>query len=104
MEDKWKTSSNLKTFGRGLKEDFNPANKSDNQPNKKLKFNHSSLALKLNAQNANGPLESAFLFAHDQLWLVTYVKKGKQARIQEKQTLNVTSGSWFFHLILKWYS
>ena len=60
-----KTSSNLKTFRRGLKEDFNPANKSGNQPNKKLKFNHSSLALKLNAQNANGPLESAFLFAHD---------------------------------------
>ena len=27
---------------------------------------------------------------------VTYVKKTKQARIQEKQTLNVTFGSWFF--------
>ena len=44
----------------------------------------------------NHPLVSAFLFANDQLRLVTYVKKGKQARIQEKQTLNVTSGSWFF--------
>ena len=39
------------------------------------------------------PLESAFLFAHDLLRQVNYVKKGKQARMQEKQTLNVTSGS-----------
>ena len=30
------------------------------------------------------------------LRLVTYVKKGKQARIQAKQTLNITSASCFF--------
>ena len=30
------------------------------------------------------------------LRLVTYIKKGKQARIQEKQTLNITSASWVF--------
>ena len=66
-------------------------------------FNHASLALKLNVQmqtvqqsmcsDLNHTLVSAFLLAHDQLRLVTYVKKGKQARIQEKQTLNVTSDS-----------
>ena len=32
------------------------------------------------------------------LRLVTYVKKRKQARIQEKQTLNITSASCFFFI------
>ena len=52
-------------------------------------FNHASLALKLNAQNANGSTIDVLAI------LVTYVKKGKQARIQEKQTLNITSASCF---------
>ena len=77
-------------------------------------FNHASLALELNNQNANGsiidvqwfksPFGVSFLFAHNWLRQVTYVKKGKQARIEEKQTLNFTSDSWFFYLILKWHS
>ena len=52
-------------------------------------FNHTSLALKLNVQNANGS-------TIDVLATTSYVKKGKQARIQEKQTINVTSASCFF--------
>ena len=65
-------------------------------------FNHTSLALKLNVQNANGS-------TIDVLATTSYVKKGKQARIQEKQTINVTSASCFlfvclfvFFFILKW--
>ena len=54
-------------------------------------FNHTSLALKLNVQNANGSTSDA-------LATTSYVKKGKQARIQEKQTINVTSASCFFFL------
>ena len=46
-------------------------------------FDHTSLALKLNVQNANGS-------TIDALATTSYVKKGKQARIQEKQTINVT--------------
>ena len=52
-------------------------------------FNHTSLALKLHVQNANGS-------TIDVLATSSYVKKGKQARIQEKQTINVTSASCFF--------
>ena len=52
-------------------------------------FDHTSLALKLNVQNANGS-------TIDALATTSYVKKGKQARIQEKQTINVTSASCFF--------
>ena len=54
-------------------------------------FDHTSLALKLNVQNANGS-------TIDVLATTSYVKKGKQARIQEKQTINVTSASCFFVL------
>ena len=56
-------------------------------------FNHTSLALKLNVQNANGS-------TIDALATTSYVKKGKQARIQEKQTINVTSASCFFCLFV----
>ena len=56
-------------------------------------FNHTSLALKLNVQNANGSTIDALATA-------SYVKKGKQARIQEKQTINVTSASCFFFVCL----
>ena len=52
-------------------------------------FNPTSLALKLNVQNANGS-------TIDVIATTSYVKKGKQARIQEKQTINVTSASCFF--------
>ena len=62
-------------------------------------FNPTSLALKLNVQNTNGS-------TIDVIATTSYVKKGKQARIQEKQTINVTSAScfffFFFFLILKW--
>ena len=51
-------------------------------------FNHTSLALKLHVQNANGS-------TIDVLATTSYFKKGKQARIQEKQTINVTSASLF---------
>ena len=56
-------------------------------------FDHTSLALKLNVQNANGS-------TIDALATTSYVKKGKQARIQEKQTINVTSASCFFCLFV----
>ena len=46
-------------------------------------FNPTSLALKLNVQNTNGS-------TIDVIATTSYVKKGKQARIQEKQTINVT--------------
>ena len=55
-------------------------------------FDHTSLALKLNVQNANGS-------TIDVLATTSYVKKGKQARIQQKQTINVTSTSCFFLLV-----
>ena len=54
-------------------------------------FNPTSLALKLNVQNTNGS-------TIDVIATTSYVKKGKQARIQEKQTINVTSASCFFFL------
>ena len=52
-------------------------------------FDHTSLARRLNVQNANAS-------TIDVIATTTYVKKGKQARIQEKQTINVTSASCFF--------
>ena len=55
-------------------------------------FNHTSLALKLNDQNANGS-------TIDVLPTTSYVKKGKQARMQEKQTINVTSASCFLFFV-----
>ena len=51
-------------------------------------FSYTSLALKLNVQNANGSTIDVAT--------TSYVKKGKRTRIQEKQTINVTSASCFF--------
>ena len=59
-------------------------------------FNHTSLALKLNVQNANGS-------TIDALATTSYIKKGKQSRMQEKQTINVTSASCFFFLFLLFF-
>ena len=58
----------------------------------------------LMCSDLNHHMESAFLFTHNSLRPITYVKKRKEARIEEKQTLNVTFDSWFFNLILKWNS